>query len=114
MRVCVTAAAALLSLHPSPHHKPLTHPLTPPSQGAIGDVYNFHLDPSLTLGCSSWGSTSVSTNVGPHHLLNVKSVTERRENMLWFRIPPKVLGLVDFGSRAVRVRYGLGWIGSVG
>jgi hypothetical protein len=53
-------------------------------------VYNFHLDPSLTLGCGSWGSTSVSTNVGPHHLLNIKNVTERRENMLWFRVPPKV------------------------
>lgn len=63
---------------------------TPSAQGAIGDLYNFHLDPSLTLGCGSWGSTSVSTNVGPQHLLNVKNVTERRENMLWFRIPPKV------------------------
>jgi acetaldehyde dehydrogenase/alcohol dehydrogenase len=63
---------------------------TPASQGAIGDVYNFHLDPSLTLGCGSWGSTSVSSNVAPKHLLNVKSVIERRENMLWFRVPPKV------------------------
>lgn len=63
---------------------------TPAAQGAIGDLYNFHLDPSLTLGCGSWGSTSVSTNVGPQHLLNVKSVTERRENMLWFRVPPKI------------------------
>ncbi len=53
-------------------------------------MYNFHLDPSLTLGCGSWGSTSVSTNVGPNQLLNVKTVTERRENMLWFRVPPKV------------------------
>lgn len=59
-------------------------------QGAIGDLYNFHLDPSLTLGCGTWGSTSVSTNVGPMQLLNIKSVTERRENMLWFRVPPKV------------------------
>ncbi|EFN53515.1 hypothetical protein CHLNCDRAFT_58567 [Chlorella variabilis] len=63
---------------------------TPSSQGAIGDLYNFHLDPSLTLGCGSWGSTSVSTNVGPRHLLNIKSGIERRENMLWFRVPPKV------------------------
>jgi len=63
---------------------------TPASQGAIGDLYNFHLDPSLTLGCGSWGSTSVSTNVGPRQLLNIKNVTERRENMLWFRVPPKV------------------------
>lgn len=63
---------------------------TPSSQGAIGDLYNFRLDPSLTLGCGSWGDNSVSENVGPHHLLNIKTVTERRENMLWFRIPPKV------------------------
>jgi len=63
---------------------------TPSSQGAIGDLYNFHLDPSLTLGCGSWGGNSVSENVAPHHLLNIKSVSERRENMLWFRIPPKV------------------------
>jgi acetaldehyde dehydrogenase/alcohol dehydrogenase len=63
---------------------------TPSSQGAIGDLYNFRLDPSLTLGCGTWGGNSVSENVGPHHLLNIKSVSERRENMLWFRIPPKV------------------------
>lgn len=63
---------------------------TPSSQGAIGDLYNFRLDPSLTLGCGSWGDNSVSTNVGPQHLINIKTVTERRENMLWFRIPPKV------------------------
>lgn len=63
---------------------------TPSSQGAIGDLYNFRLDPSLTLGCGSWGDNSVSVNVGPKHLLNIKTVTERRENMLWFRIPPKV------------------------
>ncbi len=63
---------------------------TPSSQGAIGDLYNFRLDPSLTLGCGSWGDNSVSENVGPQHLLNIKTVTERRENMLWFRIPPKV------------------------
>ncbi len=63
---------------------------TPASQGAIGDLYNFHLDPSLTLGCGTWGSTSVSTNVTPKHLLNYKTVIERRENMLWFRVPPKI------------------------
>ncbi|PSC68567.1 bifunctional acetaldehyde-alcohol dehydrogenase [Micractinium conductrix] len=62
----------------------------PASQGAIGDLYNFHLDPSLTLGCGSWGSTSVSANVGPKNLLNIKSCIERRENMLWFRVPPKI------------------------
>ncbi len=63
---------------------------TPSAQGAIGDLYNFKLDPSLTLGCGSWGGNSVSGNVGVNHLLNVKTVTERRENMLWFRVPPKV------------------------
>lgn len=63
---------------------------TPASQGAIGDLYNFRLDPSLTLGCGTWGGNTVSENVGPQHLLNIKSVSERRENMLWFRIPPKV------------------------
>ncbi|KAI8114179.1 hypothetical protein M9434_002305 [Picochlorum sp. BPE23] len=61
----------------------------PSSQGAIGDLYN-NLDPSLTLGCGSYGNTSVSTNVGPKHLLNFKTVAQRRENMLWFRVPPKV------------------------
>ena len=63
---------------------------TPSSQGAIGDLYNFRLDPSLTLGCGTWGGNSVSENVEPRHLLNVKTVAERRENMLWFRVPPKV------------------------
>lgn len=63
---------------------------TPSSQGAIGDLYNFRLDPSLTLGCGSWGGNSISENVEPHHLLNIKTVAERRENMLWFRVPPKV------------------------
>ncbi|MFQ4136099.1 bifunctional acetaldehyde-CoA/alcohol dehydrogenase [Nodosilinea sp. PGN35] len=63
---------------------------TPSSQGAIGDLYNFKLDPSLTLGCGTWGGNSVSENVGPHHLLNIKTVTQRRENMLWFRVPPKI------------------------
>ena len=63
---------------------------TPSSQGAIGDLYNFRLDPSLTLGCGTWGGNSISENVEPSHLLNIKTVAERRENMLWFRIPPKV------------------------
>ncbi|MEO1147660.1 MAG: bifunctional acetaldehyde-CoA/alcohol dehydrogenase [Cyanobacteria bacterium J06638_22] len=63
---------------------------TPSSQGAIGDLYNFKLDPSLTLGCGTWGGNSVSGNVAPQHLLNIKTVTERRENMLWFRVPPKI------------------------
>lgn len=62
----------------------------PSSQGAIGDIYNFKLDPSLTLGCGSWGGNSVSENVGVKHLLNIKNVAERRENMLWFRAPEKV------------------------
>jgi acetaldehyde dehydrogenase/alcohol dehydrogenase len=75
---------------------------TPSSQGAIGDLYNFKLDPSLTLGCGSWGGNSVSGNVGPQHLLNVKTVTERRENMLWFRIPPKVY--FKFGCLPVALR----------
>ncbi len=63
---------------------------TPSSQGGIGDLYNFKLAPSLTLGCGSWGGNSVSENVGIKHLLNVKTVAERRENMLWFRAPQKV------------------------
>ena len=63
---------------------------TPSSQGGIGDMYNFKLTPSLTLGCGSWGGNSVSENVGVKHLLNIKTVAERRENMLWFRAPQKV------------------------
>ena len=63
---------------------------TPSSQGGIGDLYNFKLTPSLTLGCGSWGGNSVSENVGIKHLLNVKTVAERRENMLWFRVPEKI------------------------
>ncbi len=63
---------------------------TPSSQGGIGDLYNFRLMPSLTLGCGSWGGNSVSENVGVKHLLNIKTVAERRENMLWFRAPEKV------------------------
>lgn len=78
---------------------------TPASLGAIGDVYNFHLDPSLTLGCGSWGSTSVSTNVGPRQMLNIKSLTERRENMLWMQLPPKVYfkpGCLEVALRDLR------------
>ncbi|WP_027431097.1 bifunctional acetaldehyde-CoA/alcohol dehydrogenase [Lachnospira multipara] len=63
---------------------------TPSSQGGIGDIYNFTLTPSLTLGCGSWGGNSVSENVGVKHLINIKNVAERRENMLWFRAPEKV------------------------
>ena len=63
---------------------------TPASQGGIGDLYNFKLTPSLTLGCGSWGGNSVSENVGVKHLVNIKTVAERRENMLWFRAPDKV------------------------
>ena len=62
----------------------------PSSQGAIGDIYNFKLEPSLTLGCGSWGGNSVSENVGVKHLMNIKTIAERRENMLWFKIPPKM------------------------
>ncbi|WIA31174.1 hypothetical protein OEZ86_001181 [Tetradesmus obliquus] len=75
---------------------------SPASQGAIGDLYNFHLDPSLTLGCGSWGSTSVSANVGPQHLINVKTVAMRMENMLWFKAPPKIYfkrGSLDLALR---------------
>ena len=63
---------------------------TPSAQGGIGDLYNFKLAPSLTLGCGSWGGNSVSENVGVKHLLNIKTVAERRENMLWFRTPEKI------------------------
>ena len=62
----------------------------PASQGAIGDVYNFRVAPSLTLGCGSWGGNSVSENIGVKHLMNVKTVACRRENMLWYRVPPKI------------------------
>ena len=63
---------------------------TPSSHGGIGDLYNFKLAPSLTLGCGSWGGNSVSENVGVKHLLNIKTVAKRRENMLWFRTPEKI------------------------
>ncbi|GLI56671.1 aldehyde-alcohol dehydrogenase [Propionigenium maris DSM 9537] len=71
----------------------------PAAQGAIGDVFNFKLAPSLTLGCGSWGGNAVSENVGVKHLLNIKTVAERRENMLWFRVPEKVY--FKFGSLPV-------------
>lgn len=74
----------------------------PSSQGAIGDLYNFKLDPSLTLGCGSWGGNSVSENVGPRHLLNIKTVAERRENMLWFRVPEKIY--FKYGSLGVALK----------
>ncbi|MCR4819530.1 MAG: bifunctional acetaldehyde-CoA/alcohol dehydrogenase [Elusimicrobiales bacterium] len=78
---------------------------TPSSQGGIGDLYNFRLEPSLTLGCGSWGGNSVSENIGVKHLLNYKTVAERRENMLWFRIPPRVYfkrGAVDLALRELK------------
>ncbi len=78
---------------------------SPSSQGAIGDLYNFRLEPSLTLGCGSWGKNAVSENVGVKHLLNYKTVAERRENMLWFRIPPKVYfkrGATDLALRELK------------
>ncbi|MDB9524645.1 bifunctional acetaldehyde-CoA/alcohol dehydrogenase [Oscillatoria sp. CS-180] len=75
---------------------------TPSSQGAIGDLYNFRLDPSLTLGCGSWGGNSISENVEPYHLLNIKTVAERRENMLWFRVPPKIY--FKYGSLPVAIQ----------
>ncbi len=78
---------------------------SPSSQGAIGDLYNFKLEPSMTLGCGSWGGNSVSGNVGVEHLLNYKTVAERRENMLWFKVPPKVYfkrGAVDLALRELQ------------
>lgn len=78
---------------------------SPASQGGIGDLYNFKLEPSLTLGCGSWGGNSVSENVGVKHLLNYKTVAERRENMLWFRVPPKVYfkrGATDLALRELQ------------
>jgi len=74
----------------------------PASQGAIGDIYNFKLAPSLTLGCGSWGGNSVSENVGVKHLLNIKSVAQRRENMLWFRVPEKIY--FKFGCLPIALR----------
>ncbi|MBC2478287.1 aldehyde dehydrogenase family protein, partial [Clostridium beijerinckii] len=74
----------------------------PASHGANGDLYNFKIAPSFTLGCGSWGGNSVSENVGPKHLLNIKSVAERRENMLWFKVPKKIyfkFGCLGFALR---------------
>ncbi len=75
---------------------------SPASQGAIGDLYNFKLAPSLTLGCGSWGGNSVSENVGVKQLLNVKTIAEKRENMLWFQVPPKVY--FKYGSMGLALR----------
>ena len=78
---------------------------TPSSQGGIGDLYNFKLEPSLTLGCGSWGGNAVSGNVGVENLLNYKTVAERRENMLWFKVPSKVYfkrGAVDLALRELQ------------
>ena len=75
---------------------------TPSSHGGIGDLYNFRLEPSLTLGCGSWGGNAVSGNVGVEHLLNYKTVAERRENMLWFKVPSKIYfkrGATDLALR---------------
>ncbi|MGO5052494.1 bifunctional acetaldehyde-CoA/alcohol dehydrogenase [Lachnospiraceae bacterium LCP25S3_G4] len=91
---------ASLYIHPAEEAKMAKHAAamktcrilvnTPSSHGGIGDLYNFKLAPSLTLGCGSWGGNSVSENVGVKHLINIKTVAERRENMLWFRTPEKV------------------------
>ena len=78
---------------------------SPSSQGVIGDLYNFRLEPSLSLGCGSWGGNAVSGNIGVEHLLNYKTVAERRENMLWFKVPPKVYfkrGSVDLALRVLK------------
>ena len=78
---------------------------SPSSQGGIGDLYNFKLEPSLTLGCGSWGGNAVSGNVGVEHLLNYKTVAERRENMLWFKAPSKIYfkrGAVDLALRELQ------------
>ncbi|MDR2777838.1 MAG: bifunctional acetaldehyde-CoA/alcohol dehydrogenase [Rickettsiales bacterium] len=75
---------------------------SPASHGGIGDLFNFRLEPSLTLGCGSWGRNSVSENIGVKHLINIKTVAEREENMLWFRVPPKIYfkkGCVNFALR---------------
>ncbi len=79
----------------------------PASQGAIGDLYNFKLAPSLTLGCGSWGGNAVSENIGVKHLMNIKTIAERRENMLWFKVPPKVYfkyGCLPFALREITDR----------
>ncbi|MEG2725546.1 MAG: aldehyde dehydrogenase family protein, partial [Kiritimatiellia bacterium] len=79
----------------------------PASQGAIGDLYNFKLAPSLTLGCGSWGGNAVSENIGVKHLMNIKTIAERRENMLWFKVPPKIYfkyGSLPFALREITDR----------
>jgi hypothetical protein len=82
---------------------------TPAAQGGIGDLYNFRLTPSLTLGCGSWGGNSVCENVGISELLNIKTVAERRENMLWFRAPEKVYfkrGCLSTALKEIKEVYG--------
>ena len=77
----------------------------PSAQGASGDLYNFKIAPSFTLGCGSWGGNSISENVGPKHLLNIKTVAERRENMLWFKVPEKIyfkFGCLQFALRELK------------
>ncbi|GKU25437.1 bifunctional acetaldehyde-CoA/alcohol dehydrogenase [Clostridium folliculivorans] len=74
----------------------------PATHGAMGDVFNFRLTPSLTLGCGPWGGNSVSDNIGPKHLLNIKNVAERRENMLWFKVPQKIY--FKYGSLPFAIR----------
>ena len=79
----------------------------PSAQGGIGDIYNFKLEPSLTLGCGSWGRNSVSENVGVKHLMNIKSVAKREENMLWFKVPPKIYfkpGCLGFALKELKGR----------
>src|SRR4051794_20121963 len=81
---------------------------TPSSHGGIGGLYNFHLAPSLTLGCGSWGGNSISENVGPRHLLNRKTVAKRAENMLWHKLPPSVYfrrGCLPFALEDLRGRH---------
>lgn len=78
---------------------------TPSSHGGIGDLFNFRLEPSLTLGCGSWGRNSVSENIGVKHLINIKSIAEREENMLWFKVPPKIYfkkGCVGFALQELK------------
>ena len=78
---------------------------TPSSHGGIGDLFNFRLEPSLTLGCGSWGGNSVSENIGVKHLINIKTIAEREENMLWFKVPPKIYfkkGCVSFALQELK------------
>ena len=78
---------------------------SPAAHGAIGDLFNFKLNPTLTIGCGSWGGNATSENVGPKHLLNIKTVAERRENMLWYKVPPKIYfkrGSMDYALRELK------------